>query len=90
MSIFNKRLNFKPFEYPDLLAFKDAIRLSYWIHTEFNISSDVHNFKVDVSEIERSVVKKTMLAISQIEVSVKTFWAKVYDRMPKPEICPAS
>ena len=27
-----------------------------------------------------------MLAISQIEVSVKTFWGDIYKRMPKPEI----
>lgn len=27
-----------------------------------------------------------MLAISQVEVSVKTFWAKLYDRLPKPEL----
>ena len=26
------------------------------------------------------------LAISQVEVSVKTFWAKLYDRLPKPEL----
>ena len=27
-----------------------------------------------------------MLAISQIEVAVKTFWGDIYKRMPKPEI----
>jgi len=27
-----------------------------------------------------------MLAISQIEVAVKTFWGNIYDKMPKPEI----
>jgi len=28
----------------------------------------------------------TLLAISQIEVAVKTFWGDIYHRMPKPEI----
>jgi ribonucleoside-diphosphate reductase beta chain len=65
---------------------KDAIRHSYWIHTEFNIESDVQDFKVGISDSERSAISKTMLAISQIEVSVKTFWAKIYDKMPRPEI----
>ena len=27
-----------------------------------------------------------MLAISQIEIAVKTFWGDIYKRMPKPEI----
>lgn len=85
-NIFQKRVNFKPYEYPELLQFKDAIRHSYWIHTEFNITSDIQDFKVNITEEQREVIKKSMLAISQIEISVKTFWAKIYDRMPKPEI----
>jgi ribonucleoside-diphosphate reductase beta chain len=86
MSIFEKRVSFKPFEYPDMLRFKDAIRHSYWLHTEYNVSSDVQDFKANITDSEREVIKKTMLAISQIEISVKTFWAKIYDRMPKPEV----
>ena len=27
-----------------------------------------------------------MLAISQIEVAVKSFWGNIFQRMPKPEI----
>lgn len=86
MSIFDKRVSFRPTEYPDMLRFKDAIRHSYWLHTEYNVSSDVQDFKANISDSEREVIKKTMLAISQIEISVKTFWAKIYDRMPKPEV----
>lgn len=76
----------KPYEYPELLEYVDAIRHSYWIHTEFNYTSDIQDFKVGISDIERSAITNTMLAISQIEVAVKTFWGNVYDRMPKPEI----
>ena len=64
----------KPYEYPELLEYVDAIRHSYWIHTEFNFTSDIQDFKVNVSEQERNALKNTMLAIAQIEVSVKTFW----------------
>lgn len=85
-NIFDKRVAFRPYDYPSLMAFKDAIRHSYWIHTEFNISSDVQDFKVGVTDAERQAISRTMLAISQIEVSVKTFWAKIYDKMPRPEI----
>lgn len=84
--IFEKRVNLKPYEYPELLEYKDAIRHSYWIHTEYNLTSDVQDFKVNTTEVEKSVIRKTMLAISQIEVSFKSFWGKIHDRMPKPEI----
>lgn len=85
-NIFNKRTNLKPYEYPQLNDYVDAIRHSYWVHTEFNFTSDIQDFKVNLSDKERTAVKRAMLAISQIEVAVKTFWGKIYDKMPKPEI----
>jgi len=84
--IFRKRTNLKPYEYPQLIEYIEAIRHSYWIHTEFNYSSDIQDMKVNMTSEEVSIVKKAMLAISQIEVQVKTFWAKLGDKMPKPEV----
>lgn len=84
--IFRKRTALKPYEYPQLVEFTDAIRHSYWIHTEFNYSSDVQDMKVNMTPEEAEIVKKAMLAISQIEVQVKTFWAKIGDKMQKPEV----
>jgi ribonucleoside-diphosphate reductase beta chain len=84
--LFKKRINLKPYEYPELLEYVDAIRHSYWIHTEFNFTSDIQDFKVGITDVERSAIKNTMLAISQIEVAVKTFWGNMYDKIPKPEI----
>ncbi len=85
-NIFEKRINLKPYEYPQLNDYVDAIRHSYWIHTEFNYTSDIQDFKTGINEVERSAIKNTMLAISQIEVAVKTFWGDIYNKMPKPEI----
>lgn len=86
MSLFDRRVNLKPYEYPHLLEYKDAIRHSYWVHDEFNFEGDVQDFRVRCTSAERSVIRKTMLAIAQIEVSVKTFWADIYRRMPVPEV----
>jgi len=85
-SIFRKRTNLKPYEYPELLEYVDAVRHSYWIHTEFKFTSDVQDFHVNVNEAERSAIKNSMLAIAQIEVAVKTFWGDVYKKIPKPEV----
>ena len=85
-NIFRKRTNLKPYEYSELLEYVDAIRHSYWIHTEFNYTSDVQDIKVRMTEAEGNIIKNAMLAIAQIEVAVKTFWGRIYDRFPKPEI----
>ena len=85
-NIFEKRINLKPYEYPQLYEYVPAIRHSYWIHTEFNFTSDIQDFKSRLTEVERSAITNTMLAISQIEVAVKTFWGDIHHRMPKPEI----
>jgi ribonucleoside-diphosphate reductase beta chain len=84
--IFQKRVNILPYQYPQLLAYKDAIRHAYWIHTEFNFTTDIDDFKTKISTKEREVIKRSMLAIAQIEVNVKTFWADLYKRMPITEI----
>ncbi|SCY42588.1 ribonucleoside-diphosphate reductase beta chain [Nonlabens sp. Hel1_33_55] len=84
--IFEKRVNLKPYEYPQLYEYVPAIRHSYWIHTEYNFTSDIQDFKSRLTPLEQSAIKNTMLAISQIEIAVKSFWGDLYHRMPKPEI----
>jgi ribonucleoside-diphosphate reductase beta chain len=86
MGIFEPRIAFKPFEYTDVVVFKDAINHSYWLVSEWNFTSDIHDFNVKLSQTERDIIRNTLLAISQIEVSVKRFWGKLGDRLPKPEL----
>ncbi len=84
--IFRKRTHLRPYEYPELYEYVSAIRHSYWIHTEFNYTPDVQDFKVNINDAERHAITHTMLAIAQIEVTVKSFWGDIYKKMPKPEI----
>ena len=85
-NIFERRMTLKPFEYPELYEYVPAIRHSYWIHTEFNFTSDIQDFKTHLSGVEKNAIKNTMLAISQIEVAVKNFWGDIYKKIPKPEV----
>ncbi len=84
-SIFEKRVAFKPFEYPEVTKYKDAIDHSYWLVSEWNFVSDIQDFHTKMNDIERSSIKNAMLAISQIEISVKKFWTRLGDRFPKAE-----
>lgn len=85
MGIFDRRVAVKPYEYSKVLEYREAIKHSRWDVEEFNFSSDAFEFKHKLSEKEKQAIKRTLLAISQIEVSVKTFWGKLGDHFPKPE-----
>ena len=85
MSVFDKRVAFKPFEYPEVTEYKDAINHSYWLVSEWNFISDIHDFNVNLDSVEKNAIKNSLLAISQIEVSVKKFWTNLGNRFPKAE-----
>ena len=85
-NIFERRITLKPYEYPELYEYVPAIRHSYWIHSEFNFTSDIQDFKTHLSDTEKSAIQNAMLAISQIEVAVKSFWGDIYHKIPKPEV----
>lgn len=85
-SIFEKTEALWPDEYPHLDKYHKAIRNSYWDPDEYNFVQDIQDFKVNLSSPTRTAVKRTMLAIAQIEVKVKLFWGSIHDRFPKPVI----
>lgn len=87
MSIFQERKNYKPFEYNTLTApFIEAIWASHWTHKEFTFKSDVQDYKTELTAEEQEVIKRAVLLISQVEVSVKSYWSNIGKVLPKPEI----
>ena len=74
--IFEPRFALKPYEYPELVEYADAIRQSYWLVTQYNFTSDVQDYKVKLTEIEQEAIKRCMLAISQIESSSENILVK--------------
>lgn len=85
-SLIEKRENLLPEEYPELTMFVEAINNSMWFPNKWDFESDKNDFEnlMETSEIEIS--KRTMLAIAQVEIKVKRFWAELYHLFPKPEI----
>lgn len=86
MGLLDKRVNYKPFEYPEVLTFIEAINKSFWVHSEIDFTADIQDFKTNLSDREREVVKRSLLSIAQVEVGVKTFWGNLYNMFPKPEM----
>ena len=83
--IFKKRVEYKPFEYPEVQLFIDAMNKSFWVHSEVNFDADVQDFKTKLKPHEQECIKRNSLAIAQVEVAVKPFWGDIHKILPKPE-----
>lgn len=84
--LFEEQISRKPDLYPWTKQFIDAIWQGFWTPDEFNFRSDYSQFKTDLTEHEQQVVVRALSAIGQIEVAVKTFWAKIGEHLPHPSI----
>lgn len=87
MSIFDKRINYKPFEYGHITdPLINAMWAGHWTVNEFTFSSDVQDFKTKLTSEQRDVAKRSILMTSQVEVTVKSYWSRIGSLFPIPEI----
>jgi len=86
LKIFDEQVSRKPNLYPWTEQFIEAIHAGFWTDKEFNFKSDVQNFKVSLTEQEKEIVIRTLSAIGQIEVAVKSFWANLGTNLPHPSL----
>lgn len=86
MSIFDEQTSRKPNLYPWTEMFIQSMHNGFWTDKEFDFKSDIHNFKTSLTDQEREIIVRTLSAIGQIEVAVKTFWAKLGENLPHPSL----
>jgi ribonucleoside-diphosphate reductase beta chain len=82
--IFEEQISRKPNLYPWTEKFKKVMHDGFWTDKQFSFASDTQQFKTDLNDKEREIIVRTLSAIGQIEVAVKTFWAKLGDNLPQP------
>src|SRR6056300_1923147 len=85
-NIFTEQLVRKPNIYPWTEDFIEAMHNGFWTDKEFSFKSDVHQFKTELTDQEREIIVRTLSAIGQIEVAVKSFWAKLGENLPHPAL----
>lgn len=85
-NIFTEQLVRKPNIYPWTEDFIEAMHNGFWTDKEFSFKSDVQQFKTELTDQEREIIVRTLSAIGQIEVAVKTFWAKLGENLPHPAL----
>jgi ribonucleoside-diphosphate reductase beta chain len=86
MSIFEEQIVRKPNHYPWTEEFIESMHSGFWTDKEFSFTSDVHQFRTELTEQEQQIIVRTLSAIGQIEIAVKTFWAKLGDNLPHPAL----
>lgn len=86
ISIFEEQLSRKPNQYPWTEQFIESMHNGFWTDKEFSFTSDVQQFKTELDDQQREIIVRTLSAVGQIEVAVKTFWAKLGENLPHPAL----
>jgi ribonucleoside-diphosphate reductase beta chain len=84
--IFEEQISRKPNIYPWTEQFIESMHNGFWTDKEFSFKSDVQQFKVNLNDREKEIIIRTLSAIGQIEIAVKTFWAKLGENLPHPAL----
>ena len=88
MGLFDNRVAYKPFEYPEYYTegwLKQA--QAFWLHTEIPMSGDVKDWNEKLTKEEKSLVGNILLGFAQTECAVSDYWTqKVVSWFPKHEI----
>ena len=88
MGLFDERIPYKPFEYPEYYTegwLKQA--QAFWLHTEIPMSGDVKDWNEKLTESEKNLVGNILLGFAQTECAVSDYWTqKVVGWFPKHEI----
>ena len=88
MGLFDVRVPYKPFEYPEYYTegwLKQA--QAFWLHTEISMSSDIKDWNEKLTPEEKNLVGNILLGFAQTECAVSDYWTqKVVSWFPKHEI----
>ena len=88
MGLFEERIAYKPFEYPEYYTegwLKQA--QAFWLHTEISMQSDIKDWNERLNEKEKHLVGNILLGFAQTECAVSDYWTQnVVSWFPKHEI----
>lgn len=88
MGLFDARIEYKPFEYPEYFT-EGWLKQSqaHWLHTEISMQKDIKEWAEVLTEAERHLTKLVLLAFTQSEVAIEDYWSNMpASWFPKYEI----
>lgn len=87
MSLLTPRPTYAPFEYPQAYEYWELQQKSHWLHTEIAMASDINDWKLNLTDSERSVIGNILKGFTQSEVFIQEYWSQMVAKwFKKPEI----
>jgi len=88
MGLFDERIAYKPFEYPEYYTEGWLPQAqAFWLHTEIPMTADVKDWNEKLTPAEKHLVGNILLGFAQTECAVSDYWTqKVVGWFPKHEI----
>lgn len=87
MSLLDPRPTYRPFEYEQAYRYWELQQMSHWLHTEIAMSSDINDWKVNLSETEKAVIGHILKGFTQAEIFIEEYWGQLVSNwFKKPEI----
>lgn len=87
MNLLTPRPTYAPFEYEQAYKYWELQQQSHWLHTEIAMASDINDWKLNLSQAEKSVVGHILKGFTQSEVFIQEYWSQMVAKwFKKPEI----
>lgn len=87
MTLIDPRVTYAPFEYEQAYKFWELQQQSHWLHTEIAMSSDINDWKLNLSISEKNVIGNILKSFTQSEIFIQEYWSQMVAKwFKKPEI----
>jgi ribonucleoside-diphosphate reductase beta chain len=87
MGLLTPRATYAPFEYEQAYKYWELQQQSHWLHTEIAMASDINDWKLNLTDIERNVIGNILKGFTQSEVFIQEYWSQMVAKwFKKPEI----
>ena len=81
------RLIYAPFEYQKAYDYWEKQQQAHWLHTEISMASDINDWKLNLTDIEKNIIGNVLKGFTQIEIIIEDYWSnKVANWFKKPEV----
>ena len=79
-NIFKPRISYGPFEYPKAYDFWTKQQAAHWTHLEVQMSSDLNDWKMYMSDVDKAILGNTLKGFVAVELFVEDYWTTKVSR----------
>ena len=91
MSLLDRRINYKPFSYPQAHDYWLKQQQAHWLSSEVTLNQDLLDWNMNLSPSEKSVIGGILKGFTQTEIFVNDYWSNKVGRwFQHPEIVMAA